>query len=316
MNTNDHRFDIIRRCRDGEASTEELAQFASCLREDANFRQAYVRYVNLDVALSAVAKVGPVLVTNMTPSRTGRNVWLSWRPLAAAAAGLVLGMFCTSVLFAYVRPTWETTITLLKESFESGTAPMVTGVPTVPNRWSGDYTEVVEAQQGVKPSEGSKMLRLSQMDSEGKSAPEGDRYTDLYRLVDMRPYRDQLADGGAVVQFSAGFNAFAFPKDDTYFCRMSLRAYDTRTEADGSVRVDDRREGDELAVARAGRMKLDHDPATWQRLGGDLRLPPNTNFLMVRITIHHKRGPSPGDAFAGHYLDDVLLTMTRRPPPL
>jgi hypothetical protein len=53
MNTNDPRLELIRRCRDGEASTEELAQLDSNLREDADFRQAYVRYINLDVASSA-----------------------------------------------------------------------------------------------------------------------------------------------------------------------------------------------------------------------------------------------------------------------
>jgi hypothetical protein len=73
MNTNDPRFELIRRCRDGGASTEELAQLESCLREDTDFRHAYVRYVNLDVALSAVAKAVPMPETSMTPSQPPRK---------------------------------------------------------------------------------------------------------------------------------------------------------------------------------------------------------------------------------------------------
>ncbi|MEO6750391.1 MAG: hypothetical protein ABIP85_01310, partial [Chthoniobacteraceae bacterium] len=76
----------------------------------------------------------------------------------------------------------------------------------------------------------------------------------------------------------------------------------------------DMREGNELAVAKAGGMRLDRDPATWQRVTGDLRLPVNADFIMAHISIHHARGPSPRGTFGGHYVDDVRLTMTRRPP--
>ena len=92
MNTNDPRFELIRRSRDAEASSEELAQLESLLREDAEFRQVYVRYINLDVAMGAVAKTVPMLETPMTPARPRRTGWLSWRPLAAAAAIVLLGI--------------------------------------------------------------------------------------------------------------------------------------------------------------------------------------------------------------------------------
>jgi len=85
MNTQDPRFELIRRCRDGEASTEELAQLESCLLKDADFRLAFVRYSNLDVALSAVAKTVRKPEKIMASSLPCRNAWLSWRPLTAAA---------------------------------------------------------------------------------------------------------------------------------------------------------------------------------------------------------------------------------------
>jgi len=87
MNTNDPRFELIRRHRDGEATAEDLAQLGSSLRNDASFREAYVRYMNLDVALGAVAK------TNSPPVKVNvsfRSRWLQWRPLAAAAAVFLL----------------------------------------------------------------------------------------------------------------------------------------------------------------------------------------------------------------------------------
>jgi hypothetical protein len=320
MNPNWH--DLIHQFISGTLSDAEAAALEQQLNADAALRDCYLDAVALDSALAMTAQSAeatldlPVSASMKALAASTMRRRLQWRPLFAAAAGIVFGMFCTSVVFAYVKPSFEKTTPLLKGGFESGDAPLVTGVPMMAGYWSGDFTEVVEDQQGVKPEEGKKMLRFLRIDSEGKATQEGDRHTDFYRLVDMRPYRDDFADGGAVVQFSAGFNAFAFPDGDTYFCNMSLHAYDSQTESDGLVRANDRLKADDLAAARAGRMKLDRDPATWQRMTGDLRLPPNVNFLMLHITIHHKRGPSPGDTFGGHYLDDVRLTMTRRPPPL
>ena len=88
MKTNDSRFEIIRRCQDGEASGEELAQLESWLREDEDFRLDYLRYQNVDVALEMVA-----LSETAVPSSETRAVkWKVWPTLAAAAVFAVLGL--------------------------------------------------------------------------------------------------------------------------------------------------------------------------------------------------------------------------------
>lgn len=296
---------------------DEVARKAlnTLLRDNAEARDLMPRLLVDEQALVSQLREDGIseLISPVSLVRSDREStrWFTWRPLMAAAAGLVFGMFCTSVVFAYVRPTWETTITLLKESFEFGDAPLVTGVPTVPDRWSGDFTEVIHEEQGVKPEEGKKLLRFLRADYEGKANADGSRISDLYRLIDVRPYREQCADGGAVVQFSAGFNAAVFSRGDSYRCKMSLPAFDAQTVAAGPLHIDDMREGDELAAARTGKMKLDRDPATWQRVVGDLRLPANTDFVMVHLTVHHVGGTSPQGTSAGHYTDDVRLTLGR-----
>lgn len=319
--------ELLQRWSDGSITADELRELTAKLAEPEH-QSALLddwllesslpdRLPGASVACLPEAQRTTGLLAASEPPQTRKwTGWLSWRPLAAAAAGLVFGMFCTSVVFAYVRPTWEPTITLLKEGFESGEPPLVKGMPSVPDRWSGDFTEVVGEHQGVKPSDGKKMLRVLRIDSEDKVESEDDRFMDLYRLVDVRSYREQCADGAAVVQFSAGFNAFAFPEGKTYFCRMSVQAYDTQAAADRSARVGEQRESEVLASARAGRLHMDRDPTTWQRMGGDLRVPPGTNFLLVHLRVHEQRGAAPYSDFAGHYIDDVRLTMTRRPPPL
>ena len=239
--------------------------------------------------------------------------WLSWRPLAAAAAGIVLGMFCTSVVFAYVGPSLGKVITLLQDSFERGPAPLVTGVPIEAGRWSGDYSEVVGEQQGVKPQSGQKMLRFLRADYEGKPDPEHSGIADIYRLIDMRSYRQEFADGAAVVQFSAAFNAFAFPAGEDYEYKISLYAFDAETATNGSLRIGNTLNERNLAVASTGRIKLDRNPATWQHAAGDLRLPADTDFLLIHIAVRRPPHLPPKPTYAGHYLDDVRLTMRHSP---
>lgn len=154
-----------------------------------------------------------------------RSRWLQWRPLASAAAGTVIGLVCASVAWAYVAPSLGKVITLLQESFESGPAPLVTGVPIEPGRWSGDYSEIVGEQSGVKPESGKKMLRFLRGDYEGRSIPSS-HSSDVFRLVDVRPYRREFADSGAVVQLSAVFNAVAFSEDENFGATLTIFALD------------------------------------------------------------------------------------------
>lgn len=308
----DRCLELIQRHLLGAISDDESRELEAVLKASRQAREEFRRRCNLDAGLRrlAVSSV-PSRQPGMVPRP--RSSWLQWRPLMAAAAGIVLGIFCTSVVFAYVTPSLGKVITLLQESFESGPAPLVTGVPTEPGHWSGDYTEVVGDQQGVKPESGKKMLRFLRGDYEGKPNPEGSKIGDLYRLIDMRPYRKEFADGGAVVQLSAGFNTFEFPADERYECSLTLYALDAE-----SVKNDSTHSGIMLNEAPLGsqkrRMRLDRSPATWQRLTSELRLPPDTDFLMVRICVQYASKSVSRQTFSGHYVDDVRLTMARRNP--
>lgn len=91
MNTNDPRFELIRSCRDGEASAAERAKMESYLRVDPDLRKAYVQYINIDLALSMAANTQPSEESAVNPLLPQRNIWSPWRQLAVAA---------TVVLFA------------------------------------------------------------------------------------------------------------------------------------------------------------------------------------------------------------------------
>lgn len=313
MNTNDPRFELIRRCRDGEASTEELAQLEFCLREDADFRLAYVRYFNLDVALSAVAKAVPKPETILASSLPRRNAWLSWRPLTAAAAGIVFGLFSASMVFGFSVRSLERVASLFQESFESGPAPLVTGMPQELNLWSGDYSEIVETFDGVKPAQGTKMARVLRSDFEGKTSSKPSKQGDLMRVVDVRPFLREANGGEVVITLSALFNAAPFPEAERYDGAVYLYALGQLGSTEESLLED------ALAHSHGGCRSLDRDPATWQRASARLLLPPGTERVLLKVSFTPvpasgtNLSPLPDHVtFAGHFVDDVRASVSLR----
>ena len=130
----------------------------------------------------------------------------------------------------------------------------------------------------------------------------------------MRPYRRELADGGAVAQVSASFNTSPFPTDEKFGCAISIYALDAETAPNGPKRIGTALTADSLAMARSSRTRLDRDPATWQRLTTELRLPSNTEFLVARLHITQAFDSVGKATFTGSYADDVRVSLTRRMP--
>lgn len=306
---------------------EARRELNAILREDAEARRLMQRLLVDEHAIiseltgqSIVALIHPRDRDGTSASALKQaNGWFSWRlrsvAAAAAAAGIAIGLFCNSIVFAYVAPYWGTQATVLADGFESGPAPLAKGVPLEAGVWSGDYAEVVGDQQGVRPADGAKMLRFLRSDYEDKANPERGHVADIYRLIDMRPYRHEAADGGLVVQCLADLNTAKLPKAETYSFKLSIQAFDAETVTSGELRVPRSRFESDLATASSGKQKLDKDPESWQRLAVDMRLPPNAEFLLICIAVEARGESLPKARFEGHYLDNVRLTMRRSPLP-
>lgn len=296
----------------GIITDAEKAQLATLLKTSAEARHLWFVYHDNECGLAELKQ--RLAVVAPLPSPAARSRWLSWRPLAAAAAGVVLGLFCGSVAWAYVMPRAGRAMSLLQESFESGPAPLVAGVPVEPGLWGGDYSEITGGQQGVQPQDGKRMLRFLRGDYDGRAIP-GSHSSDVFRLVDVRPFRREFADGSAVVQATALFNAAASVEDDPFYCTLTIFALDAATVNRGPLNSENFLSRESLAFSRSSRLKLDRAPATWQKVSNELRVPPETDFLMVRMGVSND-SRQPGqrtDSFAGHYADQMQMLLARRP---
>jgi len=244
-----------------------------------------------------------------------RARWFAWRPLTAMTAGVVFGLFGASVLLGFGPGgrRQEKVVTLLQESFESGPAPLVTGVPQQLNQWSGDFSELVGEQQGVKPAHGTKMARVLRSDFEGKISSKRNFQGDLMRVVDVRAFSREINGGEVVMSASALFNASPFPETERYDGVVTLYALGELGSTEKTLLEDS------LAHSYGLRPSLDRDPGSWEQATSRLQLPAGTEYVIVKVSV--RRWPKDKESqsslpspvtFAGHFVDDVRVSINIR----
>jgi hypothetical protein len=245
--------------------------------------------------------------------RTTERSWMHWilSRTVATAAGVVLGICCTSLAFAYALPWAGRLSTMFFDSFEAGPPPLTDGVPIAAGRWGGDYVEIVEPHAGVQPAHGRRVLRFLRGDHEGMPREDA-RSSHTFRLFDVRGMREELRLDTAIVQLSALFNAASAQEPGPVACGLSIFALDEQAVDGDGLRREGALSRDSLAMAVSSEVTLDDDPASWQRVSNELRLPPETAYVMIRVGVSRKRGTAKPD-FPSHYVDDVRLVLGHRP---
>ena len=313
-----HLLQAVRETHD----TSARAELNMLLRENADARSAMARLMVDEQALisrlrdESIVALLELSQAEETPLRTGTR-WFAWRPLTAAAAGIVFGMFCTSVVFGFGVRSVEKVMSLLQEGFESGPAPMVTGVPPEPNVWSGDYSEIVIEREGVKPMDGSRMVRLLRSDYEGRTVARPSRQGDLMRVLDVRPFLSDAKGGDLVMTLSARFNAASFPSSEHYNGMVTIYALGAETDLRGAT--ENSMKKDALAFSLGFSGETDRDPDTWQIAATRLLLPPGADRVMVKVSFCRKpvnsestSPPPASQTFTGHFVDDVRASIRIR----
>ena len=316
--TLEHRLlRLLQAVRDTQ-DTSARAELNMLLRDNPEARPIMARLmVDEQALISRLREEGIVELLEPAPTHKTaprmRTRWLAWRPLTAMTAGVVFGLFGASVLLGFgPGGRWtEKVTTLFVESFESGPAPSVTGVPQQLSQWSGDFSELVGEQQGIKPAHGTKMIRMLRADFEGKSVTKLNTYGDLMKIVDVRAFTRETNGGEVVLSASALFNAATFPEAERYDGVVTLYAVDEIGYTEKNLL------NDSLAHSCSGLgLSLDRNPATWESATARLQLPAGTHFVVVKVSVRrwtkNKESlstlPNPVN-FSGHFVDDVRSSI-------
>lgn len=305
MNTDWH--DLIQRHGSGLNTEEEAALLHDILKHNDAAARLYLRYMNLDVALEAHAgsteAVKQMLIATDAVSQGRASRWLAWRPLTAAAAGIVFGMLCTSMVFGFVgqHGVKKTPLAVLQPSFEDAQMPLAKGFPPAPSLWTGDVAKVVPAENGVTPKDGHHMLRLE---------------TTTYGKPVLFPRQYQIivlpASGGELreIEVSASF-ASADPGSAPHY---TVRAYAVN-EAPERLGPDwfSRHwfvQRDESVASAVTTIECPPGSTGWQSIGLRMQVPGKARCLLV---FFGAKNQARNQARKPHYLDAVQVSFVESP---
>lgn len=278
----------------GIISREDAIELETALAAHREARDDFRLRCRLDAALrqEACAQPSAVLLRSAKPASG-----LTWRPLTAAAAGLVLGMFCTSMVFGFaaLRPSvHKRPIPVFDPGFE-GVNTLDTGIPHRSEEWGVRSAKVSKEDQGWPPREGSRMLRLEPV----LGNEDDDNYSaGAFQVLDLsQMLRDKTSDS-AEAEVTA---AFATAGDDKARYIMRVVALD---EPPDSATTDFWTKADKAeVVSMTQRFHAAESASGWQTHSVKIPLPSSARSLVIVITVLVPRNtsmpPSP------HFLDDV-----------
>jgi hypothetical protein len=301
------------RFQEGSLSADEMPEFDREIRNDPHKRRLFIEAQERSLAIRKrfLAEDRPPLGSPRTVVR-----WRSWisHPIWAAAAGLILGLFSATLISGEIAPFRNKLLLSTKLAMLEKGAPPPSGIPTEPGKWTGDYTEVVSAENGVTPHSGARMLRLHRADHEGKLHPEGSRVGNVWYLVDLRPFRSQSALGALELRASFCFNSSGTTAPETHSCALNIHAVTAEFVSSGLLSNGQALINQNLAASSRRSPKIDSDPQTWEKLSAELRLPPKADFALVSFNL---AAPEPKDRkeivrFEGKYMDDLQISLVRR----
>lgn len=297
MNPDSH--DLIQRHMAGLLTEDEAAVLQTRLKADTELRRLYLHYMNLDVALEAQAGSRDRVIDLLRAAPLTENKpagrWFAWRPLTAAAAGIVFGMFCTSVVFGYVAQSRARSVTVLAEGFEDAEMPLDRDLPRRTGAWSGDFTRPHAGNEIATPLEGSRLVTLPQT--------KGRRFSYAMRFVDLSTLPASEVSQNRQIEVSASFLGHEPGVADLF--QIRLAAFGGSLEEARAIWLSPQL--DEKALLHVARtVTIPAGEGGWKKLHATMELPPGTTLLLVSLAAAVADNNVPKTP---HYLDDVRIQL-------
>jgi len=315
-------LELIRDYIDGRLSASRVDELNQLLENDVEARTAF-RHLSLmeeglqDWSNQTFLDDNPFVKDSaLSKTKSKRQSVYS-----SAVAGLLVGVFSTIFVNAYLvaSPKINDFISLCFESFEVDPPPAVDGMPYVLDQWGGDYSHVVHVENGIKPFHGKRMLSFLRADYKGKK--EANSYIgDLYRFIDLSEHLDKIKTNRSKVELIVRVNNLAYSHQQNFQASTTIVAFDRLPGVQGTPESSaphlDPMDVDTKGLAIAKRnMPLEKSGEKWQDIKCELILPPESKYLLVRISIaDSKQYKIKGHLeFKGNYIDSIEVNLSETP---
>ena len=284
------RNELIDALIEGDITEADFLRLEAEMSIDPVARKAYFDRVALTQALTEEAASASAM--KAVPKMKLPPSWISWRPLTAAAAGLVIGLFSASLVFGFAGGFSEgmtrSDIAVADADFERAEMKLEQGFPSGPQAWAVDEAEVSSIKGG------GKALRL---------LPRLEHpYSRAVQIVDV----SQTGAGRACsLELSARF----MNSDLAHASRYKLRLIGFAETAD-ALQPFPLETSDEGLVSSSQVLNVPVGAAGWHGVTTVMPLPPEVKTVVIWLGASTR--PQPGPKVA-HWVDDVRLQRLSTP---
>ena len=289
---------------EGRLSEPDAARLSALLEQSAEARARYWETASIHGLLEHTMQNASLRVVTgqALPTSPKINRWFAWRPLTAAAAGIMIGMFCTSMVYGYVAQRMgmvkKVPLAVVQPSFEDPQMPLAEGFPDASMHWGGDAAHVVTAENGVSAKEGKFMLRL---EASHRGSP---RF--VYQVLDLTSIPASTSAETREIEISASFAAA--DAESTMRCMIRAFAVSEAREHLDATWIEHRDE----AIASATRgLDVMSGSKGWKTVSLKIQVPRSARSLVLFFGV---RTPDKTLPKAAHYLDDVQVSLVETQP--
>jgi len=304
MNMNDHgEIDtLISACLDGCLSDADADRLSRWIEESSEVRQRYWELASVHAMIeqsmqstSMKAITGQVVVP---APKSGSH--FRWSRITSVAAGILIGIFSASMVWAYAIPRVSKTSSenreIVFESFEDPQMKSLGRFPTNANQWFGGMFSV-PGTGGMPVVEGTRVGQFANMPQH--------RFSYARYVVDLDEYAEPSDEHTRSIEVSGSF--FSPDLDPTSVFRIDVAAFGEAPEAVQPVWID-REHFDDVVLQQVGRNYSPEltDQPTWHEVKVAMEIPPGTRSLVISLGAGKR---TPGGAGSDRYLDAVRVKL-------
>ena len=300
---------LIDACLDGHLSEAEADSLSKSMEESSEARERYWQLASVHGMIeqsmqsaSLKAATGEEFVTPVKAE--GHS---GWRRFTSVAAGIMIGIFCASLGWAYAIPLVNQSQRLSREivfeSFEDPEMKLPGRFPTSANRWFGRVVSVPGANE-MPAVTGTRVGKFER----GREP----KFTYARYLIDLDEYTGPREDHVRSVEVEASF--FTSNPEESSVFQIRLGAF---SQEPGAVRPiwNDHELLFDTVLQHVGRNYITEpgEQMGWHKLHATIEIPPGTRSVVISLGAGNDE---PGATTSDHFVDSVRVQLVDTFEPL
>ena len=293
---------LIDACLDGRLSEAEADRLSQWIEDSSEARQRYWQLASVHGMIEQSMQSASLKAANgeafVTPVKTEER--FRWSRISSTAAGIMIGIFCASLGWAYAIPlvnqSQRESREIVFESFEDPEMKLSGRFPTNVNRWFGRVFSV-PVEDGMPAVEGA---RVGQFNASTTS-----KFTYARYLIDLDEHPEPGEEHVRSVEVEASF--FTSNPEASSVFQIRLGAF---SQEPGAVRPiwNDHELLFDTVLQHVGRNYITEpgEQTGWHKLHATIEIPPGTRSVVISLGAGNDE---PGATASDHFVDAVRVQL-------